>query len=142
MKKILIVILAAMLALSVAFAASADGWKELYDRKEYEAAYPALKEAADAGDPDAIAHLAACLINGLGVEADPEKAYELALRAAESGESAAVFGLGECYYAGKGVEKDLEKAAEYYRQALDAGYLLVEPAEQEHVKELLGTDAP
>ena len=105
MKKILIVILAAMLALSVAFAASADGWKELYDQKEYEAAYPAIKEAAEAGDTDAIAHLAAYYTNGIVVE------------------------------------KDLEKAAEYYRQALEAGYEVVEPAEQKHVKELLGEEA-
>ena len=39
------------------------------------------------------------------------------------------------------MEKDLEKAAEYYRQALEAGYEVVEPAEQEHVKELLGEEA-
>ena len=68
------------------------------------------------------------------------KAVEYFTLAAESGLPHAVFGLGECYYAGKGVEKDLEKAAECYRQALEEGYELVDPTEQEHVKELLGED--
>ena len=105
MKRILVAILAVLLTFSVAFAASADGWKEQFERDEYEAAYPAIKEAAEAGDTDAIAHLAAYYTNGIVVE------------------------------------KDLEKAAEYYRQALEAGYEVVEPAEQEHVKELLGEEA-
>ena len=67
MKKILIAILVAMLALSVAFTASADGWKELFEQKEYEAAYPLIEKAAESGDPDAIAHQAALLANGFGV---------------------------------------------------------------------------
>ena len=68
MKRILVAILAVLLTFSVAFAASADGWKEQFERDEYEAAYPAIKEAAETGDPDAIAHLAACLALGLGVK--------------------------------------------------------------------------
>ena len=79
MKRILIAILAVLLALTAAFTASADGWKEQYERMEYEAAYPAIREAAEAGNPDAIAHQAACLAYGLGTKADPEKGYELAL---------------------------------------------------------------
>ena len=43
MKRILVAILAVLLTFSVAFAASADGWKEQYERKEYDAAYPAIK---------------------------------------------------------------------------------------------------
>ena len=71
---------------------------------------------------------------------DYAKAVEYFTQAAESGIPEAFFGLGECYYAGKGVEKDPEKAAEYYRQALDAGYELTDPTEQEHVKEVLGEE--
>ena len=50
MKRILFAILAAMLAFSVAFASSGNDWKELFDGKNFEAAYPLIKEAADAGN--------------------------------------------------------------------------------------------
>ena len=107
MKRILVAILAVLLTFSVAFASSADGWKEQYERKEYDAAYPAIKDAAEAGDPDAIAHLAACLAHGLGVESDPEKGYELALKAAEAGNAYGMVILGNCFLNGWGTEQDL-----------------------------------
>ena len=112
MKKILIATLAALLALSIAFAASADGWKELYDQKEYEAAYPLIEKAAEAGDPDAIAHLAACLANGYGTEADPEKGYELAMKAADAGNVYGMFIAGNCFLYGWGTAQDYTKAME------------------------------
>lgn len=44
------------------------------------------------------------------------------------------------YHDGLGTAQDYAKAAEYYRQALEAGYVLIDPTETEHVKELLGTE--
>lgn len=70
--------------------------------------------AADLGNTQALCALGNCYLQGLGVEADPQKAIELFSKA--QGEGAMC--LGEMYLKGKEVDQNYELAKQYYEQAL------------------------
>ena len=104
MKKILIATLAALLALSIVLAASADGWKELNETAVSKPAagmtaeelYETGKAAKDAGDY--------------------AKALEYCQLAADLGSSEAIKEIGNLYFFGLGVETDYDKAFEMVRE--------------------------
>lgn len=78
------------------------------------------RRAAEAGDPDALAHLGHMYANGLGVPADNATAVEYFTDAVqEAGHPAALFGLGYMHMSGYGVEKDLKKAFQFFAAAAE-----------------------
>lgn len=72
----------------------------------YALVLPLLEAAAEAGNEDAIYHLANCTFMGRGRDADPEAAFALYRQAAELGHEWAQYQLGLCYFTGMGVSPD------------------------------------
>jgi len=94
-----------------------------------EKAIELYKQAADAGNPDAMCQLASCYEYGDGVEENPAEAlklyrgaFEHYKAAAGAGDPEAKFKLAGCYRAERVLEKDLVKSVELYKQAADAGH--------------------
>jgi TPR repeat protein len=98
-----------------------ESWRALYAERAYGAALPLMEEAAAAGETDAAAALAYCLIYGDAAEADPERGYALALEAAEAGNDVGMFLAGRCCNLGEGTEQDYEKALAWYEKAAALG---------------------
>ena len=86
---------------------------EFLEEEDLGAALPLLREAADAGHPDAIVQLVYVL-----PELDEKTKVELLLKAAEKGNAFAQFNLGNFYF----MNKEPEKAAEFYRLAMLADH--------------------
>ncbi|KAH3743837.1 sel1 repeat family protein [Pelomyxa schiedti] len=74
------------------------------------------EEAADLGEPQAMASLGWCYQNGVGVECDAVKAVSLYNEAA-SRDSSHWWRIGVCYLRGEGVERDWEMAVEMFHRA-------------------------
>ena len=86
---------------------------EFLEEEDLGAALPLLREAADAGHPDAIVQLVYVL-----PELDEKTKVELLLKAAEKGNAFAQFNLGNFYF----MNNEPEKAAEFYRLAMLADH--------------------
>lgn len=86
---------------------------EFLEEEDLGAALPLLREAADAGHPDAIVQLVYVL-----PELDEKTKVELLLKAAEKGNAFAQFNLGNFYF----MNKEPVKAAEFYRLAMLADH--------------------
>ena len=86
---------------------------EFLEEEDLGAALPLLREAADAGHPDAIVQLVYVL-----PELDEKTKVELLLKAAEKGNAFAQFYLGNFYF----MNKEPVKAAEFYRLAMLADH--------------------
>lgn len=71
-----------------------------------------IKILADQNYPIGCAYLAACYVNGIGVEINLEKAFEFYFKSAEQGHPLGEVGLCSCYLFGYGVEINLPKAFE------------------------------
>jgi hypothetical protein len=82
--------------------------------KWYEAKVPELIVGADAGDPDAMYHLAQRYRKGREVPADIPLAVEWLLRAADLGHAHAQSSMGVRYYFGEGVPKNHRLAMKWY----------------------------
>ena len=129
--RILAVLLCLALLTGLCFASLAEGqpengdWRKLIAREEYAEALPLVQEAADGGDPDAMAELAYMLVFGLGVEKDAAKGYELAAKALETEGGAqnglAMYLAGYHHYAGKISERDYSAAMEWFKKAAEQG---------------------
>lgn len=76
-----------------------------------------LREAAEAGLPEACADLGIKYFYGETLEQDFQKAVSLFVAAADAGNDEAVYCLGVCYERGLGVDKNETKAAELYKKA-------------------------
>ena len=76
------------------------------DNKWYEAKVPELQVGAEAGDPDAMYHLALRYRKGREVPQDLPRAVEWLLRAADLGHAHAQSSMGVRYYYGEGVPKN------------------------------------
>lgn len=113
-----------MLALVVCLAAGAqnadklykDG-KALYDAKNYTAAVPKLKAAAEKGHKKAQYRLGRCYDKGHGVEENETQAFKWYSKSAAQEYAKAQYAVGKCYKDGKGVEKDRKKAVGYFAKA-------------------------
>lgn len=79
-----------------------------------------LRQAADAGDADAMAHLGHIYANGLGVTQDNSTAMSWFWKAAGQEHAGGYFGLGYMYLSGHGTPKDYGKALKYLKQAVQA----------------------
>ena len=91
--------------------------KALYDAKNYIAAVPKLKAAADKGHKKAQYRLGRCYDKGHGVEENDALAYKWYSKSAAQEYAKAQYAVGKCYKDGKGVEKDRKKAVEWFTKA-------------------------
>lgn len=82
---------------------------------------PALRDAADAGDPRAQFEIAAMYTEGQVTAQDYTAAAMWYGRAASSGFAPAAYRLGNLYEYGRGVDMDLEEAKRWYQSAAEAG---------------------
>ena len=82
--------------------------------KWYEAKVPELLVGAEAGDPDAMYHLAQRYRKGREVPQDLPRAVDWLLRAADLGHAHAQSSMGVRYYYGEGVPKNHRLAMKWY----------------------------
>lgn len=80
------------------------------------------REAADQNDEMGLCNLAVLLLQGKGVEKDPEQAIALLTKAAAEGSAFAKYRLAMCYQNGEGVPQDYAKCVDWYRQAAEQGH--------------------
>ena len=91
--------------------------KKLYDAKNYAAAFPKLKTAAEKGHKKAQYRLGRCYEKGHGTAENEKLAFQWYEKSAKQGHAKAQFQLGQCYKDGEGVAKDRKKAFELFMQA-------------------------
>ena len=119
MKRLLLMLLT-VVSMS-AFAQSADKLydegKKLYDDKNYKAAFPKLKAAAEKGHKKAQYRLGRCYDKGRGTAENDQLAFQWYEKSARQGHAKAQYQLGKCYKDGEGVTKDRKKAFELFMQA-------------------------
>jgi localization factor PodJL len=82
---------------------------------------PALREAADRGDPLAAFEMGTRHLEGRGVPVSAQEAARWYQRAADAGIVPAQYRLGSLYEKGTGVLRDFERARRLYERAAEAG---------------------
>ena len=95
-----------------------DEAKALYDAKDYKAALPKLKVAAEKGHKKAQYRLGRCYDKGHGVAEDNKVAFEWSQKSAAQGYAKGQYALGKCYMKGKGTTADQEKAKLWLKKAV------------------------
>jgi Flp pilus assembly protein TadD len=114
-----------------------DQAKALYDAGDFKAALPLMKESAEKGSPNAMAHLGIMLMKGQGVAADWAMAAKLLKMTIEvenyqgtyftgpmiKSNLGLIYGIG-----GYGLKRNLEQARQYLQEAVDEGDLRSEEA--------------
>ncbi|ODT65478.1 MAG: hypothetical protein ABS75_31695 [Pelagibacterium sp. SCN 63-23] len=88
-----------------------------YIGQNYEAMYPHIELAAEAGNAMAQQLLGDSLVDGKGIEKDFERSYALLQASAAQDYAPGLYSLGLSYRAGEGVEKDDAMAAELFARA-------------------------
>jgi len=96
------------------------------ERRDYTSAIPQLDALAAAGNPVALAQLAALYQAGKGVGKDTTRAAALYEQAAQRGNADAQFNLGNMYLLGEGVPQDDDWAFTYYRAAARQGHAMAQ----------------
>ena len=91
--------------------------------KSYEKAYAIFEEGAET-NPRCKYRLSVMLMNGEGVQKDPQKAITLLSEAAEAGIDKAQYQMGVYFYSGDFVTQSYEKAVNYFKLALESKFLL------------------
>lgn len=91
--------------------------KKLYDAKNYVAAFPKLKAAAEKGHKKAQYRLGRCYDKGNGTAENDQLAVQWYEKSASQGYAKAQYQLGKCYKDGEGVPKDKAKAFELFMKA-------------------------
>ncbi len=121
MKRTTLLTLLLTLVCTLAMAQSADNLykegKALYDAKNYSAALPKLKAAADKGHKKAQYWMGRAFDKGHGVKEDNTRAFQWYLLAANQGHAKAQYQVGRCYKKGKGVAEDDKKAFFYFTKS-------------------------
>lgn len=115
-----------LMALAICMVASAQSTKELYqeakalyEAKNYEAAFPKLKKAAEKGKKGAQYRLARCYDKGYGVEENNALAVKWYQKAADQGYAKAHYQLGKAYLKGKkGLTANRKKAKSLLSKAI------------------------
>ena len=105
-----------------------DEGKAYYDAKNYTAAFPKLKAAADKGHKKAQYRLGMCYKEGNGVDKDRKKAVALFQKSAKQGYAKAQYQLAKAYLKGKGVAADQTQAKSWLKKAV---------SDEKHGKEIL-----
>ena len=122
MKKVLMLFIA-LATMTVAGAQSVDKLyqeaKALYEAKNYEAAFPKLKIAAEKGKKGAQYRLGRCYDKGHGVAENNAEAVKWYTKAAAQGHAKAQYQLGKAYLQGKkGLIADPKKAKSLLSKAI------------------------
>lgn len=123
--KLLFVILFALTASVAVSAQSAEKLyqegKKLYDAKNYTAAVPKLKAAAEKGHKKAQYRLGRCYDKGYGVAENDAQAVQWYQKSAAQGHAKAQYQLGKAYKDGEGIGKDRAKSVSYFTKAAKQG---------------------
>lgn len=107
-----------------------DEAKARYDASDYKAALPLMKESAEKGSPNAMAHLGIMFMKGLGVPSDWKMAAQLLEMTIQlenyqgtyftgtmiKSNLGLIYGIG-----GFGLKRDLQKARQYLQEAVNEG---------------------
>lgn len=121
MKKYLLIIMMLVVAVTTQ-AQSADKLyeqgKALYEAKDYSAALPKLKLAAEKGHKKAQYRLGRCYDKGHGTAEDNVTAYQWYSKAAAQGHAKSQMQVAKCYMKGKGVAADEQKAKAWLAKAV------------------------
>jgi len=99
----------------------AAGYRNGHGGSREDAGVGSYREAAAAGDSEAMYNLGVCYANGMGVEQNWYEAVQWYRRAAEAGNTDSLVNLGVMYEKGRGVAKDEMEAVRWYRKAAEAG---------------------
>ena len=122
MKRLYIILLCTLAVCMAASAQSSDKLykeaKALYDAKNYAAAVPKLKIAAEKGHTKAQYRLGRCYDKGRGMAENNSLAFQWYLKSAKQDYAKAQYHLGKCYLKGKGVAADQKKAASWLKKAV------------------------
>lgn len=92
-----------------------------FNEGRYGEALPLLKQAAEAGEPDAMAVYGAAFLQGRGVKLDGAQALHWIGKAHEAGSNQACALLGMMYATGMTVKKDVSRARELLSVAAEKG---------------------
>ena len=113
-----------MLALMLSIVSSAQNaeklyreGKDLYDAKNYSAAVPKLKAAAEKGHKKAQYRLGLCYDKGKGVTENDDLAFLWYSKSAAQGYAKGLYQMGMCYKNGEGVKEDRKKAFDLFTKA-------------------------
>lgn len=107
-----------------------DEAKALFDAKDYKAALPLMKEAAEKGSPHAMAHIGIMYLKGLGVPCDWKRAAEVLEMAIAVEKYQGTYFSGALIKSNLGMihgiggynlKRDLARAAQYLREASAEG---------------------
>jgi TPR repeat protein/serine/threonine protein kinase len=92
-----------------------------YNAKNYIAAFPLLRQAADAGNSTGMRGVGMIYQNGWGVSKDYGEAMKWFRKAADAGDGAGMADIGQLYLNGYGVAKDYGEAMKWSRKGAEAG---------------------
>jgi tetratricopeptide (TPR) repeat protein len=92
-----------------------------FSSKNYLAALPHYRKAADSGYAPAQDSLGAMFAQGLGVVKDYPRAFDLISKAAAAGDPVGIGDLGAMYSNGFFVKQDAAKALDQYEKSIEAG---------------------
>ena len=92
--------------------------KALYDAKNYKAALPKLKVAAEKGHKKAQYRLGRCYDKGHGVTENNKVAFAWYQKSAAQNYAKGQYALGKCYLKGKGTNADEAKAKIWITKAI------------------------
>lgn len=97
--------------------------EQLYNQKNYPAAYQEIDRLAKTGNAQAIYNLGFMTELGQGTSKDPKKALRYYEEASNKGYSVATYRLAQIYSIGDlGVAKDVQKSRQYLEKASNAGF--------------------
>jgi TPR repeat protein len=91
-------------------------------RGNYVKALPLYRQAADAGDSEAMVAVGSFYYKGVGIPKDYAQAAHWYEKAANEGETSVMALLGQMYAFGEGVPKDDAAAVDWDRKSADAGH--------------------
>jgi hypothetical protein len=94
---------------------------QAYNNGDFATAYSLLRQAADAGDPEAQVNLGYLYARGHGVRADQMEALRLYESSAKAGSSEGMNAIGFKYLFATGVPKDAGRAAFWFCEAVLRG---------------------
>ena len=95
---------------------------QAFEEKDYAKALPLLRQAAEAGNADAMVDLGRMYARGLGIEENDTQAVSWFRKAAEQNHAGGQYWMGVMYRFGEGVTRDYTQAYEWYLKAADQNY--------------------
>jgi len=104
--------------------------QEPFIRRDLKTAGQMLREAANAGIPEAMYDLGRSLETGSGIRKSLRQAFEYYLRAAIRGDKHGIWSVGRCYYWGIGIKRDRRLSWIWHRLSEELGALPPDPTSE------------